>query len=352
GYDPAGVLPLRVVLPQRTYPDAAARRRFAVRTVDALHAIADVEQAAVINDMPATTMDAFANVEIEGRRPIDPKHLPEVDSRTTTAEYFAALNIPLLRGRGFTPDDREDTAPVAIVSESMARKFWPSGDPIGHRVRVKNGPWMTVVGVSGDIIHDWFNSRNAPTLYRPFRQAPSADFGVVIRAAGDPGAVAAPMRRALLGIDSSQPIFDVMTMRQALSDRTVGLRYVAAIMSVFGGIALILAIVGLYALLTYFVAQRRHEIGVRIALGATRADVVRLTVGQALRLTLTGSAIGLVMAVALSRVMESAILGIATIDARLLVGFSALLIGTALIAAYVPARRAASIDAMSALRAE
>ena len=143
-----------------------------------------------------------------------------------------------------------------------------------------------------------------------------------------------------------------MTLRRALHERTIGLQYLAAIMAVFAGIALLLASVGLYALITYFVAQRRHEIGVRMALGASSRDVVRLTVGQALRLTLTGAAIGLVLSIALSRLMEAGILGIATSDARVFAGFAAVLIATALVAGYLPARRAAAIDPITALRVE
>ena len=352
GYNPDGVLRLSVVLPQRTYPDAAAQREFAIKAVDALHAVPGIEQAAVINDSPATTMDSFSAIEIEGHPNPDPKHAPRVEYRTAGAEYFSALGIPILHGRAFTTADREDTAPVAIVSQAMAEKFWPDRNPIEHRVRADDGQWLTVVGVCGNVIHDWFNSRNAPMLYVPFRQAPSAEFTLLMRTTGDPSALAQSARRAMLGVDPAQPIFDLMTMRQALHDRTIGLRYVGAIMGVFGGIALILATVGLYALLTYFVAQRRHEIGVRMALGANVADVMRLTVGQAARLTLTGCAFGFAIAVALSRVMESAILGIAAIDLRLLVGFSALLMSTALLAGYLPARRAAAIDPMTALRAE
>ncbi|HEY3885982.1 MAG TPA: ABC transporter permease [Vicinamibacterales bacterium] len=352
GYDPDGVLTMRIVLPKRTYPDAEARRTFVRKAVDALHAVAAIQQAAIVNDMPATTMDRVESFEIDGRPPLDPKRPPEEEYRSVTPDYFATLRIPIERGRAFTTADRENTASVAIVSEAMARKYWPGEDPLGRRVRIVGGAWLTVVGISGNIIHDWFNSRNAPILYRPFAQAPTADFGIAVRSADDPSSVAKAARRALLAVDPTQPVFDIMTLRRALHERTIGLQYIAAIMTVFGGIALILATVGLYALLTYFVAQRRQEIGIRIALGASTADVLRLTIGQALRLTLTGAAAGLALAIALSRVMESAILGIATIDARLLIGFSALLVATALVAAYLPARRAASIDAMSALRAE
>jgi ABC-type antimicrobial peptide transport system permease subunit len=174
----------------------------------------------------------------------------------------------------------------------------------------------------------------------------------VVRTTGDPEALAAPVRTALLGVDSQQPVFDLMTMNDALKARTTGLRYLAAIMAVFAAIALVLATVGLYAVIAYLVAQRRHEIGVRIALGASGGDVVRLTVGQALRLTLTGAAIGLALAIALTRVLESAMLGVANTDARIFVAFAAVLIGAALLAGYLPARRAAAVDPMIALRTE
>lgn len=241
----------------------------------------------------------------------------------------------------------------------MAAKYWPGADPIGRRLRIRygplrasTGPWLTVVGVSGDIIQDWFNRRNVPTMYRPFAQAPQNYFGIAARTAGDPMAVAGGIRQALLRIDPAQPVFEMAAMRQVLHERMIGLQYLSAIMTVFGTLALSLAAVGLYAVISYLVAQRRHEIGLRIALGATRRDVMRLTVGQALRLTLVGGAIGLALSIALSRVMESALLGIATSDARVGGGFAAILIGAALLAGYLPARRAAAIDPMIALRAE
>ena len=234
----------------------------------------------------------------------------------------------------------------------MAKKFWPGEDPIGRRVKVPKGPWLTVVGVSGDVIHDWFNRRNSPAMYRPLRAGARATTrprdphgwrSVRSRRAA---------RRALLGVDPAQPVFEVMTMRRALHERTIGLQYLAAIMTVFAALALLLASVGLYAVITYFVAQRRHEIGLRIALGASGHDVLRLTVGQALRLTLIGTAIGLGLSLALSRLMEAGLLGIATSDVRVFAGFAGILIGTALLAGYVPARRAAAIDPIAALRVE
>ena len=181
---------------------------------------------------------------------------------------------------------------------------------------------------------------------------PTDYFGLAVRTPGDPMAIAGAVRQALLRVDPQQPVFEMMSMRDLLRERTIGLQYLAAIMTVFGGLALFLAVVGLYAVIAYLVAQRRHEIGVRIALGASGQDVIRLTVGQALRLTLLGAGFGLVLSIGFSRLMEAGLLGIASSDARVFAGFAAVLIATALLAGYVPARRAAAIDPMIALRAE
>jgi putative ABC transport system permease protein len=352
GYDPDGLLTMKLILPDRSYPDDAARRLFVTKTMDALRQIAGVESAAAINNMPTSGSNSSRAVEIDGHPPADPNNLPSVDYRTITSDYFSALRIPVVRGRAFNAADREDTQAVVIVSESMARKFWPNEDPIGRRMKVRNSPWLTVVGISGDVIHDWFNRRNTPAMYRPWSQSPTDYLCLVLRTGGDPTLVAPEARRALLNIDPDQPVFDVMTMRRALHERTIGLQYLAAIMTTFAAIALLLATVGLYALVTYFVAQRRHEIGVRIALGASARDVVRLTVGQALRMTLTGTAIGAILAVALSRLMQAGLLGIASSDPRIVVAFAAVLSVAALVAGYVPARRAAAIDPIAALRVE
>jgi putative ABC transport system permease protein len=351
GYDPDGVLTMKLILPVRTYPDADGWRRFVERAIDAIAPLPGVAHAAAINNMPAGMTNATRPIAIDGHPAADPKNPPRVEYLMTTTEYFAVMRIPVRRGRAFTTADRRDSPPVGIVSEAMARTYWPGVDPIGRRVKV-DGTWVTVVGVCGDIIQDWFNRRNVETLYRPMAQVPSNYLAIVVRAAGDPAALAGPVRNALLRVDATQPVFEMMTMRTALKERTVGLQYLAAIMITFGGLALLLAGVGLYALIAYLVAQRRHEIGIRIALGASSRDVMRLTTGQALRLALFGTGIGLVLAVALSRVMESGVLGVAVGDVRIFVVFAAVLVGTALLAGYIPARRAAAIDPIDALRVE
>ncbi|HET7694860.1 MAG TPA: ABC transporter permease [Vicinamibacterales bacterium] len=359
GYDPDGLLTMKLLLPERTYPDDGAKRRFVERAIDAVAAVPGVEAVTVANALPASGSNSSAAIEIDGRPAEDPRNLPTVDNRLVSGRHFETMAIPVTRGRPFTDADRDGAAPVAIVSESMAAKFWPGEDPIGRRLRVRYGPqrartgaWLTVVGVSGDVIQDWFNRRNVPTIYRPIAQVPIDYFGIAARTAGDPMSVAGAVRQALLRVDPAQPVFEMAAMRQVLHERTIGLQYLSAIMTVFGTLALFLAAVGLYAVIAYLVAQRRHEIGLRIALGATPRNIIRLTVGQALRLTVIGAAIGIGLSLALSRVLESALLGIASGDVRVLAGFAAVLIGSALLAGYLPARRAATIDPMVALKAE
>ena len=352
GYDPDGVLTMKLVLPDRIYHAPDAQRRFVEKALEALSGVSGVERAAVINNPPATGGNSSRAIEIDGRPAPDPKNPPIVDNRVASADYFTVMRIPIQRGRAFTSADRDGGAPVVIVSESMAKKFWPGEDPVGRRLKIQDGPWLTVVGVCGDVIHDWFLRRNNAAMYRPILQAPSDYFGVVVRATGDATMVAGAVREALLRVDPNQPVFELMTMRRALHERTIGLQYLAAIMAVFAALALLLATLGLYAVISYLVTQRRHEIGLRIALGASGADVMRLTVGQAFRMALVGTAIGLALSIALTRAMEAGLLGIATMDLRVFAGFSAVLMAAALLAGFVPARRAARIDPMVALRTE
>jgi putative ABC transport system permease protein len=352
GYDPDGLLTMRLVLPDRSYPDEASRRVFVDRAMEAVASVPGVQGAAVINNPPAAGSSWSAGIIVDGHPPADPNNLPSVENRLVTPAIFDVLRVPLVRGRGFTDTDREGSARVAVISESMAAKYWPGEDALGRRLKLRNGDWITVVGICGDVIHDWFIRRNVPTMYRPIAQAPSDFFGVLVRTEGDPAAAAGAVRQALLKVDPDQPVFDLMTMRQQLHERTIGLQYLAAIMATFAVLALVLAAVGLYAVIAYFVAQRRHEIGVRLALGASGTDVVRLTVWQAFTLTAMGTAIGLALSIALARVMESALLGIASGDARVFAAFAAVLMASALLAGYLPARRAAAIDPMIALRAE
>jgi putative ABC transport system permease protein len=352
GYDPERVLAMEMVLPRAAYDSDDARREFVERVLDRTAAIPGAGRAAVMNIVPARGNNNSQPLEIEGRPNADPAFPPSVDFRTATPEIFAVLDIPVHRGRSFTAADGKHAQPVVVISQSLAQRYWPNEDPLGRRLKLGTGPWLTVVGICGDVVHDWFNRRNYPTAYVPFTQSPSRIFGLVVRTDGDPAALSSAARAAVRAVDANQPVYDVMTLRAALRERTLGLQYIAAVMGVLGALALVLAAGGVYGVMAYMVAQRAHEIGVRIALGATRADVMKLTVSHTVRLAAAGVALGIVLSLLLGRVIEWGLLGTASVDTRIVAALGAVLSLSALAAGYLPARRAASIDPICTLRGE
>jgi len=266
------------------------------------------------------------------------------------------LRIPLKDGREFTERDGADAPLVAIVSQSLARRYFPGENPIGKRLKMGNasaaGPWWTVAGVAGDIRHNEGDREPRRTLYRPYRQAPPRAFGVVMRTGGDPLRLAAAARAEVRAIDSDQPISDVRTFAKLISDHLTGLRYVAVLMGVFGLLALLLAAIGVYSVMAHSVTERTHEIGVRMAVGAEQRDVVWMVVKQGMALTAVGAAAGLAAGLGLARVLANLIFGVEAHDVAAFGGVLAVLAGTALVACWAPARRAARTDPMEALRYE
>jgi putative ABC transport system permease protein len=352
GYDAHRVLGMEMVLPQAAYRGDDARRHFVERVLERAAVIPGIERAAVMNIMPARGNNSSRTLEIEGRPNTDPAFPPTVDFRSATPEVFAVFDIPVHRGRGFTAADGENAQPVVVISESLAGRYWSGEDPLGRRLKLGTGPWLTVVGICGDVVHDWFNRRDYPTAYVPYAQSPTGNFGLAVRTAGDPAALSAAARAAVRAVDANQPVYDVMTLRAALRERTLGLQYIAAVMGVLGALALVLAAGGVYGVMAYMVTQRAHEIGVRIALGATRADVIKLTVSHTVRLAAVGVTLGIALSVLLGRLIEWGLLGTASVDARVVAALAAVLSLSALAAGYVPARRAASIDPICTLRGE
>ncbi len=351
GYDPAGILRLRTILPESTYQTPEARLSFAERLAEGARQIPGVQLSGTSSVLPASGSNSQRVITIDGR-PADPVPI-SINYRTISPDYLAVLRVPILQGRAISAADRAGTEPVVVVSQSAARRFWPDEPALGRRLKLGGAdrPWLTVVGVAGDTIDDWFVSRKEITAFVPVAQAPSAVVNLVVRTDGDPAALANAARRLVTSVDPAQPAFDVMTMGEALRVRTTGLRFVSGLMAGFGVLALLLATVGIYSVMAFHVAQRRHEVGIRMALGATARDILRLTVGHGARMASLGIAIGLGLGVALARLMQSALFGIVAVEPWLFASITAILALAALAASLLPARLATKVDPANALRA-
>jgi putative ABC transport system permease protein len=255
-----------------------------------------------------------------------------------------------------TGQDNANAPPVAVVSESLARRVWPGQDALGKHVKTGKEasvePWRTVVGVVGDVKPSAFDREAEPAIYFPFAQAPQGSSALVVRTTGDPLDLAAAVSTQVRSVDPDQPAYDVRTLEQIISDDLSGIQFSARTMMVFAFTALILAAAGIFAVMAYSVAQRTREIGVRMALGAQNGDVLRMVVGNALKMALLGLAIGLVCALAVTRALSGLLFGVVQMDAIIFALYTGLLALVAVLAAYFPARRAARVDPMVALRYE
>lgn len=356
GYDPTNLLTFETSLPTTTYPDEDSQQAFVDRLLERLSHLPGVTSVGMVNVLPASDSDTERPVQVEGSTVTHPEDLPLVPLRIISTQYFDTLRIPVLRGRALTDRDRRGTLPVAVVTQAMAAKLWPGATPIGRRFRVVDnpkapGPWLTIVGIAADTVDDWVDRRNAPMFYVPFRQMATVHPALALRTiSGDPTAIAPDVLRALHDVDPDEPASDVMSMERLLRERTTGIVVVGAMMGVLGGLALVLGIVGLYSLLAYYVSRRQHEIGIRMALGADRARVLRLTLRQAGQLSVVGILIGLVFAILLARAMESALFGVVALEPGLIAAAVLTVAFATLLAAAVPARRATRTDPVAALR--
>ncbi|HXV62242.1 MAG TPA: ADOP family duplicated permease [Vicinamibacteria bacterium] len=355
GYDPDGLMTMEVALPETKYDEEEARLQFYRALVEGARQLPEVVSADCVNILPSSGSNTSRDIEIEGQPVENPSERPHVQYRVITDSFFETMRIPIFSGRTFDGGDRTDTRRVTIVSQGFAERFWTGDDPLGRRFRIsseEDAEWLTVVGVSGDVLHDWFLGIPGATFYVPMEQAPRLGMHLALRVRGDPEAVTPAVRAIVREIDPDQPLFTVMSMRRMLAERTIGLRYAASVMAILGLIALVLAAVGIYGVIAYSVSRRSHEIGVRVALGADRRDVLKLTVGQAVRITGLGIAAGLLLAYGAGRLMASHLFGVVQLDATTFVALAGVLATASLLAGYVPARRALELDPVVALRTE
>jgi putative ABC transport system permease protein len=289
-----------------------------------------------------------AVIKVAGRTPSE-KVERLIDFRVVTPRYFKAIGMTLLRGRDFTAADNEHSPKVVIINEALARQFFPNQDVIGQRLGLGD---QIIVGIVGDARDDNLDKAPVPGFYAPFAQEPMDGMGVVLRSTVEPEALIASVRTVMKELYRGQPILRFKTMEQRIHERTSAKRIMTVVMGVFAGIALLLAGIGLYGVLSYAVYQRTHEIGIRLSLGAPGHTILRLVLGQGLVLTLAGMAIGMATALALTRFMISLLYGISATDAMTFFLASSTLVGAAILACWLPARKATKVDPMVALRAE
>ena len=359
GFQPENVLTLRIIVRGPRYSKLPELTNFYQQASDRIRAIPGVREVGAISFLPLTLQGRTTGITVEGQAPPAPGQLPFADFRSVSPGYFETMRIPLLRGRGFSWDDAPESPLVLIVSETMARSFWPNGDAIGKRVKLGpaggDDPWITVVGIVSDVHQLELIGRPRAAMYFPASQDAGTGDTLrdwVIRASGEPTAITSAVRSAVWGIDPSLPISRIQTMDRVRSNYLGPQQFNLVLVGLFGALALILAAVGLYGVAAYSVAQRSREIGIRVALGAQPREILRLVVGQGAKLALLGLAIGTFVALALTRLISSLLYGIGAHDPLTFVAVAALLLLVAVAASYIPARRAMRVDPVVALRYE
>ncbi|MBW8876135.1 MAG: ABC transporter permease [Acidobacteria bacterium] len=363
GFDPGGVLTAQLSLPRADYPEPDRAVAAVQRVVDEVGHLAGVESAAAVSILPLSHNDSSSTLEIEGHpRPVEQRL--EASTREVSPGYFRTLRIPLLRGRDFTAADRAGAVGVVAVSPALARLAWPGEDPIGKRLAWRtndNVPdWRQVVAVAGDVRLGDLADGMRPTLYLPIAQSDlwgeqDVEMAVVARVAsgagsgGDPSVLAAPLRRAVLGVDPRLPVFDVTTLDEIRAAAVATTRFNMLLLTALGGIGLLLAAVGIYGVISWFVSQRTQEIGLRMALGATEGRVLTLVAWQAMRPVLAGLLVGLAGALAATRALAGLLFGVTATDPATFAGVVVVLGAAALLASWLPARRAARVEPTRAL---
>jgi putative ABC transport system permease protein len=351
GFNPDGVLTIKVALSNK-YREPKLAAAYYQQAIEKIKAIPGVESAGAALGLPVSGSPGSRYFAIEGRPPQPPGQGYNANLNVATPGYFKTMGIPLMSGREFSDSDVVGAPEVAIINEEMARQFWPDEDPLGKRIVLGGTSFYTIVGIVGDVKQGGLDVKPRQEMFFSYYQQGFRAATFAIRASADPEQMTAAVRGAIQEIDRDQPLFEVMTMEDVISASVSSRRFSMMLFIIFAVTALLLAIVGLYGVMSYMVAQRTHEIGIRMALGASSADVLGLIVGNAMRLTLIGIVIGLGAAFALTRLMENMLYEVKATDPFTFAAISILLALVAAAASYLPARRATRIDPMDALRHE
>ncbi|HYE76038.1 MAG TPA: FtsX-like permease family protein, partial [Blastocatellia bacterium] len=346
-------------LPFSTYPESTQRAAFFKQVLERIRAVPGVMAAGAVSRIPMVPGNNSGTVTGENSA-LGPNYpQAETEMRWASPQYFQTMGITLFQGRDFNDADTEGALPVAIIDENFARIFYPNENPVGKRIK-RGGPnstrpWKTIIGVVRSVRNQRLDSTSLPQIYFPVFQEADEMFNLsfAVRSGGiEPSALAQSVRAAVLEVDRNQPIFDIKPLRQIVLDSIALKRLALLLLSIFAAVALLLAASGIYGVMAYSVTQRTHEIGIRMALGAQVGDVLRLVIKQGLHLALGGVAIGLLASLALTRLLKALLFGVSASDPLTFTLITLLLVSVAILACYLPARRATKVDPLIALRSE
>jgi predicted permease len=354
GFDPQNVLGMRLSVAGTSYK-GDKREIFFRELLDRVHRLPGVKSVGLTDNLPLSGGVGWGSISIEGYQPSTGQDMIQADARVASVDYFETMGIPLIKGRFFDAHDTEQSQKVIVIDENMARKYWPSADPIGGRIKFGSpeaDPWLTVVGVVGNVKQYDLESDSRVTMYLPTAQALGGTMYLVARTSIPPLSLASTVASDVRSMDPNVPVFEVKTMEQRLSDSLARRRFALLALGAFAGFALLLAIIGIYGVISYSVAQRTSEMGLRLALGARQFDLLWLVLSRGLRLALTGIAVGIVLSLVVTRFLSSLLFGVRATDLLTFSTLSILLVLVSLLACYLPARRATKVDPLVALRYE
>jgi predicted permease len=353
GFKPERLLSLEYRLPRTRYKEVAAQWSFHRQVMDRIQEVPGVQSVALVRGLPFSGNGATTAIILPDREPPAKGMEPEVMFNSATSNYFETMGIPFIKGRLFGNEDQPNTPPVVIINQTMAQRFWPNQDPLGKQVKTaQDGTTLTVVGVVGDVKHYGLEEEARPQMYGPYTQQPGYFATVVIRTTVEPLSLSEPVRQALWKVDADQPMWKIRTVEFLVSRSVADRKFLLALMGIFALLALVLTMIGLYGVISYLVNQRTQEIGIRMALGAQARDITHMVLKQGMILVLTGVALGLAAAWLSTRLMSRLLYQVSATDPLTFAVIAVLLIAVALLACYLPARRATKVDPLVALRYE
>jgi putative ABC transport system permease protein len=357
-YHPESLLTMNVSLPELRYKAQPGRLSFHEQVLRRLSTLPNVQSAAMVTSVPYSDGGGAGTrtFTVEGRVTRDRSELNSAIVQTISPNYFVLMQIALREGRELADSDADGTVRVTVISKSLARRYFADGNPLGKKLKVgqadDDSPWMTIVGIVDDVHYSWISKDDIPTIYRTFRQSPPYHSSLVLRTGGDPLSLVPAVRSQIAAVDPELSLSNIKPLDTVISDSIVGIGYVAVMMGILGIIALVLASVGVYGLMSYAVSERTNEIGIRMAMGATANDIQRLVMGKGALLTLIGMGIGLPVAFVLANALSGLLFGVKVADPVAFIVLPIVLAAVATLASYLPARRAVRVDPITALRYE